>query len=911
MSRSFTVSAAPDGAFTVPADAVAVIDTAAEAAPAIGVGAVVADAAAMDRPFALSGGEEIEEMGGPNSLFSTQFGYEDFAVSGPVHGAITVAGTLNTVSVRTFPNENTSVLARASGGPVSVTLSTTGPGTRQVRYLVGTIADTLKIGTPGFMGATYANGASVTVSVPSGQRITFLASAGSGDTYVTALCNHPGETIYGAPRPVPAPKARVFDPAGRHAALGTLDHAKLAFKVRRAGAPADEALTAVVRKGMPATQPAVSAVALDGDGDPVAFRFDRLHPIGRALDGRPFVVAPGGLRLMLNDGSRVTVPANRVARWRGAELLVVKAAGQVPSRVVALTHGMDYALAAGVAPPDFTSWPGAVTEGAGLTLRTQFESLHIYLQSADMAATEVRFRKQGAADWFAAQPLVHDPRDPAALTHSYMDHTGTVRATTMAETTPGNHRNLIAHLAPATTYEVEVRQGAKLWRATATTRSYKPAKAGAALGTVDGDVTVTRSGDVVTVTRAGLPALTITAPAGVYAEIHSGLVRGGGVTLDCERVILRDVDVIAAPASAVTCTRKARDIRIVRGRIASWGRKDNVVGAENYRAANVGWSYRYDCAIRANYEWTSTSDLAVIGLRTGAPRHPANHWNHYNPSVGSGHIVSRGNHPWGSVFVLTRLGSFLGGNALMDCSFAGSSLRPCEDGLMGTNNSAKTAGGWGPNSVVSHCYLTGVTDDALEMDGSNQNLLVLGNWVDMERGVEWVVGPVAGVSVAVGYWGPTVARRNVFRYRLRRPELKTFNVNVNEKKEESTAFKIKRTQADETGMVIVDHNSVLPSETAPGREGCREFMAQHAPVRQITGRNNFARITLSTAIPAMTGTDVVWTGNDILRDTTAPVTFAADSANPLAGTVAAVPTLANVNDGGPWGAAAARAGAGL
>lgn len=934
MSRRFTVTAAPSGAFVASADGLTVIDTAAEP-PVAGMGATAAAAAAMDRPLALPGGEQVEEMGGPDSVFARRWGYltAKFVISaGPTHAAMTTSN-IASVGLLHIPTDPSLVLARAAGAALTVriTLENVSAGTRVVRYLVGAPEATARIGEAGFMGSTLATGETVTLTVPSGQRISFRYVTGGGQSRIRAEFLDAGEAIFGAPNPIPPTRARIFDPAGRHAALDAGGFARVPFKVRRQGAGADETLTAVVRRAIPATQPAVSAVALDADGDPVAFRFDRLHPIGQALDGRPFVVAPNGVRLMGNDGSRVLVPANRVARWKGAELLVVKAAGQIPSRVVTVSITDEYRLAAGVAAPTFsTDWTTAVNQGAGLTVQDQFESLHLYLQSADAAATEVRFRKVGEATWYAAQPLTHDARDPASYGFSYLDETGASRPATMAEATPGNHRGVIAHLRPGTAYEVEVRQGARLWRAQRTTRQYKRAKLSIALGTVNGDVAITKSGDVVTVTRAGLPNLTITAAGTTFAEIRAGLVRGGCVTIDAPRIILRDIDVIDAPQRAITLTPRAQAVRIVRGRIATWGLPDNdrvttapAPAFDGYNARNVGWANRYTPAIYWPPGSAASRDVSVIGVRFGAPRYPSNHWEQFNPSTGYDGVPDVGKHPWGSSYAFHRAGSFLGGNAFMDCSFAGSSLRPCEDGIMSAPVLTGLVAGFGPNAVFAHCYVAGVTDDAFELDGTNQNLLALGNWFDMERGVQWVAGPVACVSASVGFWGPTILRRNVFRYRLRRPDLKTFGMGGESVKEQSNCIKIKRSFREEKGVVVIEHNTALPSEAMPGREGVREFMAAFgngvapavSPTEEkvwmghIAGRANLARIGLTSTIATPTGVDVVWSDNDIARDTAAVLTFEPDSAIPATGAVAAAPRLANVNDGGPWGAAAARVGA--
>jgi hypothetical protein len=156
----------------------------------------------------------------------------------------------------------------------------------------------------------------------------------------------------------------------------------------------------------------------------------------------------------------------------------------------------------------------------GLTIREQFESLHIYLDSTDPTPPLVRFKRPSDTDWFAAQPLVYDARNPANTAYALYDaHNGTETPLTMFASTPGRHRGVIVHLRPNTAYDVEVLQGSTLWRgAGVVTRNYKRSKTSLELGAVYGDVTVTRALEIdngapannvyrYTVTRAGAAAV--------------------------------------------------------------------------------------------------------------------------------------------------------------------------------------------------------------------------------------------------------------------------------------------------------------------------------------------------------------------------------------------------------------------
>jgi len=139
-----------------------------------------------------------------------------------------------------------------------------------------------------------------------------LRIEGVGEIELRSGMTQPGHAHYGTdnsahPTPTvtvpPAPDTphllpsvlRVFDPVGFHHDLAPGSVRTVTWKCRITGDAVDRDGAAVVlgRSGRFAV-PAVSAVALDADGDPVSFRFDRLLPVGRLRDGRPFVVAPEG-----------------------------------------------------------------------------------------------------------------------------------------------------------------------------------------------------------------------------------------------------------------------------------------------------------------------------------------------------------------------------------------------------------------------------------------------------------------------------------------------------------------------------------------------------------------------------------------------------------------------------------------
>jgi len=672
---------------------------------------------------------------------------------------------------------------------------------------------------------------------------------------------------------------RFFEPGGRHADLAPLATRAVSFKLRAVGDGADQTATAVVlgAAGV-ATQPGMAAVALDGDGDPVEFRFDRVHQIGQLPDGRPFVVAPAGVVLIANGGKQ-TIPVNRVASWRGAQLCVVATAGLVPLAITSVTLSTAYARV--LAEPDWTGWPAAAGGAGTLTIQAQPESLHLYLQSASATATEVRFRKVGATAWNPAQPLVYDDRAPNAL---------------MASVVPGNHRGVILSLEPGQPYEVQVRQGSDRYDATGNTLSLEPSKASAALGDwTDVDVTITRSGNTVTATPTTGTPVSIDATGVDYAEFTGGMVRGGAITIAATGVILRDVAVLAPTASAIIFADGASDVRLIRPRISGWARND--IGV---KPASVGWGRQHDAAIELCRDHTTNHSVMVIGARCGFPRYHSNTWEHWNPSVGAP-TEGYGSHPYGPNFISVKRGSYLGGVYISGCSFAGDKRRPVDDVLNGDNNKTREIGGMGPNAFMGHCYARGMADDGLEIEGSNQNVALYGNWFDLERVANRSRSPRSGVSVSTGYWGPTVLARNVFRW------TQAGFVGPVGQSEQGSAFKVQRAAGssgippdEQTGLVVLAHNTVFTPVI--GDEPRAVFSNSASVWRNVHIYNNLGREKTIGTFALPSGTDVIVAGNNVQRQNVSPLPAMVEGTH-IPTTYADVDdgvALENLNDAGPW-----------
>ncbi|PJB61144.1 MAG: hypothetical protein CO096_30320 [Armatimonadetes bacterium CG_4_9_14_3_um_filter_66_14] len=179
-------------------------------------------------------------------------------------------------------------------------------------------------------------------------------------------------------------------------------------------------------------------------------------------------------------------------------------------------------------------------------------------------------------------------------------------------------------------------------------RAMKPVKAGAALGVVDGDVTVTRAGNIVTVARTGKSSLTIDMTSADYAELHSGMVRNGILRVKCDGVIYRDIAMHGGGAHGCIVDGGVADCRFVRPLITGWGEANTT---------ETPWIKHKSAGIAIPSG--SADDCLVIGARIGAPRYPTNAWREYNRDRGV--ATDDKWHPWGAAAINHNNGNLLGG----------------------------------------------------------------------------------------------------------------------------------------------------------------------------------------------------------------------------------------------------------
>ena len=588
-----------------------------------------------------------------------------------------------------------------------------------------------------------------------------VAVSNGGEAEIINGLTHCTNTTFagygGYPSPLPSAAARsighwlFFDPLGSAHAL------KPAEKATRSISSSLGTHVVVIHgaAGM-WTQPVMSLFGLDGDGDPVPFRFDVLHDGGYLPDRRPFVVGP--VKIVQNGGDPVTVTPDAATGYalvsdRGATLAVVARAGIVPPNVAGADLGLDRAYVRRAGAYDFAAegWnevSAAAAGDTGMRLVPNFESIGVFVDHGAVSISGkgfVRFRKSGDTAWNPG--LRMDYHETNLSAYDNILPAGHEAKGLMLH----KHRGAIWYLEPGETYEVQVKIGTNYWSGSVATRGYTVAKTSVALGDCVGDVTITRLSDTsVRISRPGVAAETVTTPAGGFLELHSGRIRGGTLRFadPCYRVILRGIDMHGAPQHASVMEAGNYDIRFVNCRFSGWAKIDS---------DNLGWANTYDAVVRTTGK--TWSQLTLMGCQVGSPRFGANSWEERH--------AKNLPHPWGAVVVGgVQANLTCAGRVVIDgCSVMPWRNKALYDGIGGADGGSppkyREAGGFGPNSAVTWNYVVNAADDAMELDGQNANLICAHNWLDLNRIRPYRDGTRMGISCQYNTHGPGYYFRNV------------------------------------------------------------------------------------------------------------------------------------------------------
>ncbi len=298
----------------------------------------------------------------------------------------------------------------------------------------------------------------------------------------------------------------------------------------------------------------------------------------------------------------------------------------------------------------------------------------------------VQYRRQGAADWSEALPMRYNP---IANTDEDL----------------ADYRGSIVHLAPATTYEIQLtlagtQTSTKL---TATTWS-EDFLVGETVRVSDRDTPLA-------ITESGTPAAWRVYD-GRGATIDVGHQHDSCITIDASYVVLRGFTLKGAGAADNTRRSPIGAIRIEGGHdmviedcdVSDWGRLN----------PKTGFGFNYDSAIFSGS--ATLKRLIVQRCKLHHPRWDGSTW--YEPTYPT--------HTMGPQCISLFNTA---GNHVIRYNECYSDLEHMYNDIIGAGSNGSFRGSPGPDSdiygnLVSHCW-----DDGLEVEGGNRNNRIWDNYI--------------------------------------------------------------------------------------------------------------------------------------------------------------------------------------
>lgn len=438
--------------------------------------------------------------------------------------------------------------------------------------------------------------------------------------------------------------------------------------------------------------------------------------------------------------------------------------------------------------PNFEFPAGAVAaSSANLRAAPTYNNISLYFRPAEGAAERtvlVRYRAHGTRNWSRAHDMWFDDRDLS-------DRGQPERSR--------EYRSSIVQVRDDTTYEIEVfltglnrvaRTSVKTW-----SNRHKIAR----------EVPVRSSNQMLVITEGGNAAdgYILYRAAEPGATIDVANAQPHNVHIRASHVILKGLTLKGAQTQAVVIAKDLTDVVIDGNDISGWG-----------RAREDGWGKDWDDGIATeNVKENRSTRITVENNTLHHPRHDTNTWKEHRP-------IAQGYHPDGPRPMSFK--NLLGQVVIRHNRAFSDDERYFNDGIGGGPNFSFTSGNFGPDSDVhdnsfSHCW-----DDAIEVEGMNQNVRVYRNFTDRS---------LTGVAISATTIGPLYVFRNVSHRFQRTPEDSWFDGGGCWLKSQS-----RTTTGMLGGRVYVYHNTLV--KTAEGGGVRQALDGLGFPLSNIVSRNN-------------------------------------------------------------------------
>ena len=370
-----------------------------------------------------------------------------------------------------------------------------------------------------------------------------------------------------------------------------------------------------------------------------------------------------------------------------------------------------------------------------------YENASVYWKTPEAGACHVRFKPVKDKVWTNALDLVYDSRQ-------------------------GEYRGSIVGLAANSEYQVELSSGGAKATTTFKTRSGNfPV----------GKTTLLPAGEsskTVVITESGTPTAyhLVTVPPDTRSVLNLRNVSDYGIEVDADYVIVRGVEIRNARIHGIHIAGKRHDVVVEQCHIAFWGR--------------IGGPYTYgnfegnmDSGISAD---EGTSNLTIQRNLIENPRGASNDWETGHPAGPQGISIAQS----------------LGGNVIRYNDIVSTEEHGFNDAIGGEDNFSDV-GNLNRDSDVYGNFISGVWDDAIEVEGANMNVRIWGNY--MERYFQ-------GVATAATTFGAIYIYRNVFA-KSRRSQRNTLGGNM---------FKLGGRGAFQGGRRYFFHNTAVQPDGPHG-----------------------------------------------------------------------------------------------
>ncbi len=448
----------------------------------------------------------------------------------------------------------------------------------------------------------------------------------------------------------------------------------------------------------------------------------------------------------------------------------------------------------------FLMIPGRANAQSAPVFVSTFESIGISWKPTGASATNranVQYRLQNTTTFNNALPLWFDSRN-------------------------NEYRGSIVNLTSDKTYEIQLTLGsnpsitftAKTWSENFPIAKtvYLPA------GTSSNTITINESG-----TSNGY--ILYTHPPGQTSTIDVANNQPANITIDANYVIVRDLILKNAMVDAIQIRPARHDIIIEKNDISGWGRVNSSWGSPYGRDMDAGICFRNSSGSEWDTGNWSIQRVIVQRNKIHHPRYTANSWYTFSNTDRR--------HPQGPQGISFNRG---GGQFVIRYNEISSDLNHRYNDCIGGGENFTDSGFPNKDSDVYGNYLSMCWDDALELEGGNQNIRVWGNYIDRTYNV---------LGLMTTHLGPAYIWRNISNISIISPRHGDY-INDDWFKENRGEFtKAGYAYGYGGGRVYVFHNTMLQPPAAEGMTyplGVGGGITTYTGLTQYVSRNNIAHV---------------------------------------------------------------------